>query len=305
MSGTNGSWERTPMADRFADAMLEGLQWRNRFHTPSADPPPIPHLPPPPDLWDTLYPLGGVRGMPAPPARGLLGRVKRLLQRAVKWAVNPWLDQQTHFNFTTAKLVDAAVRALHHHAAATAATATAATIGRGELVSAALRVNDYLATREGLSGVPGGADTAGLARAALLDLFVTSHLPAPPAFLRLVGRCDPLGFELAHLGYVVDTAPDGLPAGGLANRVDTVVLVGDDGGLDLAGIAPAVVRGLKDGGRVVGVLAAGDQPPTPDQLARWLAPLRVTVWQSARAVGGGWVIQSGGAVADLTLFAAQ
>jgi hypothetical protein len=247
----------TPISPHeLAAAVRAGLDARRV----AADPPPAP-----PGLpFESVTPLAGLRGHPAPPSGGLLGRGVRLARQLVKRLIAPWLDQQTRFNHALLAELQARFQ-------------FSPTVELHDFVRRLQdRVNEYALRVERLSGASSG-ERPPPAPDAVEDVFVQTRLPAPPgtAVVLSDGAVGPTPAVLAAIGFSVlhATAADlaALPLHPASVRV--VLALGCEGvwAPDGRTVRAAVAAALTPGGRVFGSRRAGGGPA-----AEGCAPLRLT-----------------------------
>lgn len=320
-------------AEELAAAMREGLESR-RFFRKSSPPHPEPPggAPPVGPLWDFL---AGERPAPAPLAEvpipvgaGLRGRVVRLLRRAARKVLRPWLDHQTGANAARAEHANrlaqfdhavfwyleslrAYVAGLGYHVQTLQQEVFREVLPGYQQTSGRLNecFHDLYKLRQLLGSAPASGAPAAEPLHVVEGLFLLTRLPAPPARVLTTSATHALdlaslGFQVVSAGPVVDRHPElrsagrggsELPFGDAAFDV-VVALTGDGVGTGAAepwnasGAAARaeLARVLVPGGSVIGSARTGDDAPTPAEVAALVAPLRPVEVAYAARAGDGW-----------------
>ncbi|HET6575371.1 MAG TPA: hypothetical protein VFG68_17320 [Fimbriiglobus sp.] len=228
-------------SDELAAAMRNSLAARRFFRGP----PPLPPVPAPPaELLPQLTATACVLGHPAPPGRGLSGRLGRLARRAVKRLMNPWLDRQSQFN---------------------AATASYLTAVHGYLAEVTDRTNALQAELDrqavAIHSRPGAMACCGRHTGAPPDdpvrvvegLFLDTRLPPPPARVLVLTPDGEDALDLAGRGYHVVQTTNGVGSFADESFDVAVALTGDRTfGPPADATLASLGRVLTPGGRVIG-----------------------------------------------------
>lgn len=236
-------------------ALRNGLHAR-RLADP---PPPLPPVPPPEpvDVVAPLLPVSTLLGHRAGAKRILVGPIVRLVRRAAKGLIRPWLDLQTQFNHRSIGVLDdfqtrthASLARLHQRCeeleralARTGLAHQALALRVSECLDDAIRdrgrvrqLGDAHETLKGRVDTLAAARAVAVARTAeegptpagrltervIETVFVHTRLPAPPAHLLELGPAGAGGpLDLAAIGYqVAGVDPlDLTPAHGIDHRV--------------------------------------------------------------------------------------
>jgi SAM-dependent methyltransferase len=211
--------DSTLSPEELAEAMRNGLEARRYFRRPPE--PSLTLIPAPPgsEFVPRLLDHAGVLGLPAPPGRGLRGKLVRAVRRVVKRLMNPWLDEQTRFNHTTYELA----RSMHWYLALLSERLNELrlevqkelTAGRKLTHQADNRLNELFfdvnrLRRRLAEGEPSSPDPYFTAAPTLVDpvhviegLFLHTRLTPPPGRVLAVGSVGLHGLDLASLGYQV------------------------------------------------------------------------------------------------------
>jgi hypothetical protein len=245
-------------------------------------------------LLPRLADSAGLIGHPAPPGRGLTGRIGRIIRRAVKRLMNPWLDRQTQFNHSTATYL----ASVHNHLVGVAERVNAL---QAELArqTAALHARPDESACCGRHSLTRPTVTLADDPVRVVEsLFLDTRLPPPPARVLVLTPDGADALDLAGRGYHVVQSADG--AGPYSDEsFDVVVaLAGDrpDGPPANAALS-TLGRVLVLGGRVIG---SGSSEP-----AARFSPLRVVERAYAVRDSHGWSLGASPTdEAELTLWVA-
>jgi hypothetical protein len=272
--------------------MRNGLDARRFFRNP----PPLPPVPAPPAvLLPQLAETAGLLGHPAPPGRGLSGRIGRLVRRAVKRLMNPWLDRQTQFNHSTAEYL----KSIHCY-----------------LVGVSERVNSLEAelARQAADQRLRSEELACCCRHSharaddtipddpiriVESLFLDTRLPPPPARVLVLTPDGSAAIDLAGRGYHVVQSGNGAERFSDESFDVAVALAGERmSSLSVDSTLAFLGRVLTPGGRVIG---SGSSEPAA---ARY-GSLRVVERAYAVRASHGWsLVASPTDDAELTLWVA-
>lgn len=264
-----------PSPDELAAAMRNGLDGRQFFRNP----PRLPPVPSPPaELLPQLAESAGLLGHPAPPGRGLSGRLGRIVRRAVKRLMNPWLDRQTQFNHSTATYLASVNNYL---------------VGVTERVNA-LQAEVARLSATALHAQPDGHTCCGRhslrpSTVTLADdpvrivecLFLDTRLPPPPARVLVLTPDGADALDLAGRGYHVVQSANGVGPYSDESFDVVVALAGDRAdGPPADSTLASVGRVLALGGRVIG--------SGPSEPGGRFSPLRVVERAYAVRDPHGW-----------------
>jgi hypothetical protein len=233
-------------SDELAAAMRNGLDARRYFRNP----PPLPPVPAPPaELLPQLAETAGLLGHPAPPGRGLSGRIGRLIRRAVKRLMNPWLDRQTQFNHSTAEYL----KSVHSYLVGVSKRVNSleAEVARQ---SADLRLrSDEPACCCRHSPVRADDTIPDDPVRVVEGLFLDTRLPPPPARILVLTADGSAALDLAGRGYHVVQSVNGAEPFSDESFDVAVALAGERaGGLSVDSTLAFLGRVLTPGGRVIG-----------------------------------------------------
>jgi SAM-dependent methyltransferase len=165
----------------------------------------------PPDARGPLEPLADLVGRPAPARPGKLRRLVRLLQRAAKKCLNPWLDVQTRFNRGAIDALDAHARTLRDQerfnraavdalAAWTHGLQTQLARLQAHVEALTSHVNDWACRLQ----ADRDERPAQVGARILENVFVHSRLPPPPGRLLDLGCAEGTNaIAMASLGFHV------------------------------------------------------------------------------------------------------
>lgn len=270
--------------------------------------------------------------VPIPAGGGVRGRVVRLLRWVARKVLRPWLDHQSELNAVRAEQADrlarfdhavfwyleslrASVAGLAQHVHALQQEVAGEVLPGYQAASG--RLNECFHDLYRLRQLLGPAAESGAAAVEPLHviegLFLLTRLPAPPARVLTTSAAHALdlaslGFQVVTAGPVAERHPELQSAGGGGGDLPfgdaafdmVVALTGD--GVGTGAAAPWTAAGsaaraelarvLVPGGSVVGSVRAGDDAPTPAEVAALVAPFRLVEVVYAARAGDGWGLHS-------------
>jgi hypothetical protein len=280
-----------PSPDELAAAMRNGLDGRRFFRNPS----PLPPIPAPPaELLPQLVDSAGLLGHPAPPGRGLSGRLGRIVRRAVKRLMNPWLDRQTQFNHATATYLTS----VHNYLVGVTERVNALQAEVARQTTALHSRPDELACCSRHSLTRSNVTLADDPVRVVEGLFLDTRLPPPPARVLVLNPGGADALDLAGRGYHVVQCANGVGPFPDESFDVVVTLAGDREDSPPADSTLASLgRVLALGGRVIG---SGMSEP-----GGRFSPLRVVERAYAVRDSHGWSLGASPTdEAELTLWVA-
>lgn len=263
-----------PSPDELAAAMRNGLDGRKFFRTPTRLPPiPVP----PAELLPQLAESAGLLGHPAPPGRGLSGRLGRIVRRAAKRLMNPWLDRQTQFNHSTATYLSS----VHDYLAGVTERVNAlqAEVARQTATQYSRPDESMCCGRHSLrrSAVTFADDPVRVVE----GLFLDTRLPPPPARVLVLTPDGADALDLAGRGYHVVQSANGVGPFSDESFDVVVAFAGDRAdGPPADSTLASLGRVLALGGRVIG--------SGPSEPGGRFSPLRVVERAYAVRDSHGW-----------------